>query len=391
MDHIKFNRKLKASRSRALSDVKKRLKIKKDKEKIKRSPRVTTKKNNKIALLKSKLQLYNENKDKFDDNEKQTIMVSIATEIQNIHRKSKAKLSRKDENGVTIELDDDKELKNKAAYDTAMDKIQKLKNHENNNMISLVGDAFMLDIPGTKSVYLSGCNPVLHKIFFPDTQDDPRLKDPDEVKRRQVTKNYHPSNNVKKTSMTLCKYSGKQHGTQVHNEIEFFTNIVAKESDMDKCVKQIKDPDPCTLKFIYHFMENNWTPVLSEFKIWDGDIAMATATDVILLDTTTWELILVELKTGYDGESYVSLPTDTFLKKPFNKLKHCPKTRHQFQLLFQKMVLEKKYKTKIKRCYVLRASSKLNKVESYPLMQWARNRDNQKLFYDKLVFHQNGM
>jgi hypothetical protein len=395
-DYVKYKAKLKASRTRTLNAVKKRLQLKKTviknkKTTVSRAPRVTTKKNDKIALIKAKLEYYNATKDLHDDNEKESVMVSIAEEIQNLHRKS-VRIHKK--TSTDDDVDQKALTKNKLAHDDAMKKLNKLKNHPNNDKISLVGGKFMLNIPGTKSVAFNGIHGILHDVFFPNEEEDPYKKDQNEVKRRRQAKTYQPSN-LKKTSSNknekntlMCKLHGKEHGIQVHQEIEFFTKIVATESDMDKCVEQIKDPDPCTLKFIYYFMENGWKPYLSEYKVWDFDNAVATSIDVILLDTKTWELIIVELKTGYDGESYSSIPTDAKLKKPFDELKICPKTKHQLQLLFQKMILDKVYKTKVNRCYVLRVSPKLNKAEAYPLMKWARIRSNQQMFYDTITLHQ---
>lgn len=398
-DYVKYKAKLKASRTRTLNAVKKRLQLtktvdKNKKNKVRRAPRVTTKKNDKIALIKAKLQFYNETKDLHDDNEKESVMVSIAEEIQNLHRKS-VRVHKKKSTDDEDDLDSNAIVKNKLAYDNAIKKINNLKNHPNNDKISFVGDRFMLNIPGTTSVSFNGIHGVLHDVFFPKEEEDPFKKDPEEVKRRRQKKNYQPgnlqkktSNNKKETSTLMCKLHGKEHGIQVHKEIETFTNIVANESNMDKCVEQIKDPDPCTLKFIYYFMENGWKPVISEYKVWDYDNAIATSIDVILLDIKTWELIIVELKTGYDGESYSSIPTDEKLKKPFEELKMCPKTKHQMQLLFQKMILDKVYKTKVNRCYVLRVSPKINKAESYPLMKWARIKHNQQMFYDRITLYQ---
>lgn len=359
---------------------------------MKRASYVSKKRKNQIELFKARLKDYNEmspspsNDDPGEKefNEKKVkALKTIANELIELKTKKKPKKKKTTTNQPEYLIDETEEdliaieqQKRKTALTTINVKV--LQNERNKRISLIGGKEFHVDGKRYK-----GLTNMLKETIWPMTSDNPFNKDPDEVKRRKAHKKYTPSEKLSKRIDT-CKGYGHVHGSQVHLELQSFTNHAIRSNNMMHCLEQIHNPDPCTLKFIYFFMEKKWIPIASEFNVFDETLHMATAIDLLLVDTINWELVLVELKTGFDGESYEAHPTDEFFGYPFQELENCPMNRHQLQLLFQKLLLKKRYDYDVKQCYVLRASARENKLLSYPMIGWSKKNKNQKAFYDHL-------
>jgi len=358
--------------------------------KMKRATYVSKKRKNQIELFKARLKDYNEMTPPSDDpgekefNEKKVkALKTIANELIELKTKKKKKKTASNKQQKEYLIDETEEdivaieqQKRKTALTTINIKV--LQNERNKRISLIGGKEFHVDGKRYK-----GLTNMLKETIWPMTSDNPFNKDPDEVKRRKAHKKYTPSEKLSKRIDT-CKGYGHVHGSQVHLELQSFTNHAIRSNNMVHCLEQIHNPDPCTLKFIYFFMEKKWIPIASEFNVFDETLHMATAIDLLLVDTINWELVLVELKTGFDGESYEAHPTDEFFGYPFQELENCPMNRHQLQLLFQKLLLKKRYDYDVKQCYVLRASARENKLLSYPMIGWSKKTKNQKAFYDHL-------
>jgi hypothetical protein len=182
----------------------------------------------------------------------------------------------------------------------------------------------------------------------------------------------------------ICPTFGKEHGSQVHKEIEIFVREFTKTQKFDSFYKYVKQPDPCTVRIIQKCLDENWYPIVSEFKIYDEDIKIATSCDLIVCDQKTLKLILIEIKTGYEDEMYGKHPTDKTFKRPFQKITNCPLFRHHFQLLSMQIMLQKKYKITVDAAYILRSMPKEKTLEVYSSPVWARNKDYKSNLYTLL-------
>ncbi len=203
--------------------------------------------------------------------------------------------------------------------------------------------------------------PGLHNFmksrFYPDTSS----RFPDKNRKEQK---WRPS-----TQKRTCKLYGKEHGSLVHKQIEYFTQRVRK-NDSSAC--KLKYIDPCTIRILNVFEQKGWLPISSEFTIFDESLKVATSIDLLVLDTNNNQLILVELKTNYECESYFPLEQDEPLPAPLGMFKNCPLSRHMLQLAFMKLILEKKYDVVVDRSFIVLSRSKCKDVKLYDLSGWEK-------------------
>jgi hypothetical protein len=261
-------------------------------------------------------------------------------------------------------------------------KIVRLISNARNKQIKLVNvgnrKAFCVQFDGTGKEYIySGLTKKLARVFYPDLEEDPkkRSKNGPEAERAKVKGPYYKPANMVRT----CLLFGKEHGERVHAEMQYFTDCMVHGKGVDEFYRGVKDPDPCTLRFICCLDKKGWIPIVSELQIWDEDLRIATSIDLIALDLNTGKVILLELKTGYEGESYGPLPNDPKFPKPLDSVTNCPMFRHMLQLLVTDMILRKKYNVALDEMYILRTLSKdrcTHKIEPPVWCTKKLNRDN---------------
>lgn len=258
-------------------------------------------------------------------------------------------------------------------------KVTKLLNHSRNDSISLVrtsekGAAFSVrDKRGNHHLY-TGLTKKLKRLLYPDLEENPWYK---ERGARQPA-HYQPK------YKRVCEKFGKDHGTQVHSEIEIFVNEYKRTNTFRSFELRVPHPDPCTSRIIQTCLDKNWYPVSAEFKIYDEDARTATAVDMIVVDQNSWKLVLIEVKTGYEDEVYGPHAQDSKFKRPFEKITNCPLFRHQFQLVSMMIMIQKKYKIAMDDAYLLRSLPKSRTIETISLAKWARNKDYKENLYNLL-------
>ena len=253
-------------------------------------------------------------------------------------------------------------------------KIVRLASHPRNAKIKTDGKKgtlnfkFMVNFgPKSRDYTYKGLTKVLKRVFYPRTEDDPRKKSKSEKARSKSNKFYKNVNKMKRT----CESYGKDHGTLVHSEIECFTDCMLNgKSFRSEC----PDPDPCTLRIICILNRKGWYPILGEHMIWDEDLRVATAIDMICIDSTTGDTVMIELKTGYEGESYNAVPKDPKLPRPIDDISNCPRNRHMLQLMTMDMILRKKYHIAIDKFYIIRTLSKQRQTEKIPMNAWCKKK-----------------
>lgn len=274
-------------------------------------------------------------------------------------------------------------------------KILDLFNHEKHNRIfkQSFGDskrntAFSVTQKDGKNYLYTGLTKKLKSLLYPDTHEG--MENRGKVRKNKYYKppvlkkdiNNHNHNYTINQSETLCGPAGKEHGTKVHEQLEYYIN--AYINDHTLCVTDIKYPnghlDPCVISIIKTLITKNWSPLRAEMKIFDEKLRIATSIDLLVRDLTENKLLLIELKTGYESEQYSSLINDPFFPTPFNTISNCPQTRHMLQLMGMHEILHRSYGIKVDGAYVLRVLPKMNsKVFLCKMSKWAiakRNRDN---------------
>ncbi len=246
-------------------------------------------------------------------------------------------------------------------------KLSKLINNERNGRITHYNRSFKIIAHDSndKKIY-PGLHSFIKMRYFPDTNE----QFPD--KNRKCIK-YFPSK-IKRS----CELYGKDHGLLVHSQIELFIEnnfiLLNAPNYIDKCTERILNV----------FEEMNWLPICSEFMIFDEDLKVATSIDVLVFDTKNQKLILIELKTGYECENYGPLPNDEYFHgKVMKCVKNCPYNRHAIQVLYMKLILEKKYDTVIDDCFIILTRSKHRDTQLIPLPDWTKDKKFVESIYNQ--------
>lgn len=215
------------------------------------------------------------------------------------------------------------------------------------------------------NVRYKGATKVLRQVFYPDTSDNPidRSKRNAELGGREKA-GYNPKNMKSK-----CNTHGKAHGSLVHSQFEKITNMINKRN-VEAYAKENVQADPCVKSFINYCIARKWMPLRSEFLIFDHDLMICTAIDMLAVDMITWELILIEFKTGYENEEYCMHVNDTKLQPPLNGIVNCPLNRHLLQVMLMQLILRKNYGVDIRSAYIVRICPKLEVLEVYETSAW---------------------
>jgi hypothetical protein len=241
-------------------------------------------------------------------------------------------------------------------------KITALIGNKRNKFISLVGKrAFRVGEKGHTAVF-TGITHKLHDVFYPDTEEDPYKRSKEDIKRRKPLKHYQPQGTFKRK----CKTFGSKHGTKVHQQIQTFVKQFVK----GKKITFRRSLDACTIRILKLLLTKGWIPVASELMVYDEELKIATAIDLIVLEVTTQKMFFIELKTGYENEEYGIHPTDKGMSKPLNKIANCPQNRHQLQLLMTLLIVQRGHKFKPDGAFILRSCSKQEMAVLIGMAQW---------------------
>jgi hypothetical protein len=274
--------------------------------------------------------------------------------------------------------------------DALLRKIDRLLKHPRNEQIVRMparGFAVCPSAHGKHYLPYQGLTKRLRELFWPDTEEDPRRRDPAEHKRRSVLAGPTAMRQHKGTQKRECSRWGSDHGTRVHGELESFTNCL-RELGTEKGTalfnRKHADPDPCTVYLVDYCARHQWLPLAAEFMLWDEVARVATSADLLVMDCRANRLVLVELKTGYEDEEYGPLPSDPTFCAPLDRLTNCPLNRHQLQLLAMCLMLRRRYNLAIDEACVLRVCPKLGAILHVPMCDWARDKQYQDLFYASL-------
>ena len=270
-----------------------------------------------------------------------------------------------------------KKKKNKKQQEGGMQKIKNLYNNIRNSYIRKVKygyhTAFEVETPTTKKLLYSGLTTRLKSILYPELEENPFLKKSTEQRKSK----YYTS----KKKIKNCLAYGKEHGTLVHSQLEYFVKK-KKENPNITIYDVIETVDECTLRIISLCEKKEWSFVDSEFMIYDEQSRVATAIDLLVYHKKTDKLILIELKSGYTSEVYGFHKNDSKFIAPFDNITNCPKNRHMLQLMAMREILARKYKIKVDESYILRVMpDSKNTISLIPLEEWCyshKNRTNLK-------------
>jgi len=132
------------------------------------------------------------------------------------------------------------------------------------------------------------------------------------------------------------KIFGSIRGSKIHSELNDFIFL-----DKNFFIKKYNSIHPWTIRIINIIKERKWKPILTEFNIYDQHLHVATAIDMICVDSNG-TIILLEFKTGYSG--YFTEHDNTYMMGPLNKvMENSPLNWAKLQLIFSQIILIKNY------------------------------------------------
>lgn len=240
-------------------------------------------------------------------------------------------------------------------------KMSKFLDNERHTNVRFVNGAFYIS-DNNKPTRVSGLLPLLKRLFWPNynymtssrttsnhASNNGTLSVPQtiNIKRPLLRKQKGPQPAKKKKPATwndFCKVSpggtlrkiGKERGKIVHEQLCDYARL-----PQDKFLLKYDFIDSYTLKIMLALQIWKLVPVFGELNIYNENIGFGTAIDLLCIDATTGNIVIVEVKTGYDK---TFLQADCKLGGPLSVLKTgSPRTRAFIQLLFMELTLIYKY------------------------------------------------
>ena len=175
-----------------------------------------------------------------------------------------------------------------------------------------------------------------------------------------------------------CPTWGVRHGTRVHSEIAKSCRFIA---NLRSIGKKIRKRDPCTERILNFLGMKGWIPVASELPV--GMDGLATAVDLVTVDRVTGDLIAIEIKTGYESETYGPTDGDNYLG--IGGLRDCPRDRHELQLAATCLLMP----IRPDRAYIIRPQSKARGLQWNEVRWWKTPSNTRNLM--NLLFNNNNL
>lgn len=240
-----------------------------------------------------------------------------------------------------------------------------LSNKSNKRIIFSSNAFYYIDDKNTYHV-LSGLLPVLKRNFWPNTNIKNILRGPNKQQQDGIYKNNKNKKKKKKNhiekkkiqhALSLAKknknknktidedkggdginmegkgrFFGSIRGTIVHNQLEDFIllddkNFTKKYGCLHPWTKRILIYIRCTMK---------WIPIQCEFKIYNKELNIGTAIDMICVNPLNGNLVFLEFKTGY--KDYFE-NSDGYMEKCLGFMPNSPLNWANIQLTFGVIML----------------------------------------------------
>ncbi len=131
--------------------------------------------------------------------------------------------------------------------------------------------------------------------------------------------------------------SGMELGTLVHEQLCDYVNMPFVKFR----TKYAAGVNAYTAKVAIFLSEKHLRPITAEMPIWDEKCGVATAIDMICVHGGTGRIIVVELKTSYQG--YFTRMTGVKMRHPLAHFDSRPLNQASLQALMAKLILKHRY------------------------------------------------
>ena len=205
---------------------------------------------------------------------------------------------------------------------------KQLLGNPRNSIVHFTGSAYYRISKNGKDIRLSGLLPVLKTCFWPNTNintimSKKRKKDTnnDDNNKTQYKK-YRLNNGSYVTIKTPVinksssdhgrgKHFGLIRGTKIHEQLNDYILF-----DKPNFLKKHINIHPWTKKIFGFIKSKGWCPLVGEFNLYDPALNMGTSVDIVFVSMDTGHLILLEIKTGYNG--YFEENDGCYMEGPLN-------------------------------------------------------------------------
>jgi hypothetical protein len=128
------------------------------------------------------------------------------------------------------------------------------------------------------------------------------------------------------------KIDNKKHGSIVDSEIQMFT-LPPINYDISNMFQYVEGVDSCTIRLLLELNKRNWSIVSPQHKIFDEELKIATAVDIICRDNTNNDLIIIELKTSkHTSDDYYTFSHPDYYYDMMRAPRSFPETGGQIPL-----------------------------------------------------------
>lgn len=207
---------------------------------------------------------------------------------------------------------------------------------------------YFLSAPGQKKIIFRGLSPLLRELFWSNYDYAEATKS---MTIHIKTARNHILENSKTNNLPYHGKNGKDLGILIHEQVDHVIKNLSDFTPQKMLDNEFLHP---VVKHIFVALgKANISPIASEESVFNTEIKLATKIDLIgrrricIGDRVHYNLVLMELKTGYPGGAFSCSNGSMQPNAVFQGLlTNSPLNQAQLQLLFSYKLLEKRLKNK---------------------------------------------
>lgn len=231
-----------------------------------------------------------------------------------------------------------------------------------------------------KGVLFPGVTKRIEEVFAPRGYDEL-------AREIKINKLNTKAPNMLKKLKSKCALTGMPHGSLVHKQIETFANVLVANLPIESFYSQYPKPDPCFSRFLQLLQKKKWELLASELSIYDEEIGCATSIDALVVERTTGQIALLEIKTGYEGVALESHSTDDYFPEPLNEYKACPYQMHCIQVAIMALMIKKKYNFMPDMFFIVHICPKMGITRLLSMPPWFYNNIIMEDIYQRFILY----
>lgn len=174
------------------------------------------------------------------------------------------------------------------------------------------------------------------------------------------------------------KIDNKKHGSIVDSEIQMFT-LPPINYVISNMFIYVDGVDSCTIRLLLELHRRNWSIISPQHKIFDEELKIATAVDIICRDTNNNDLIIIELKTSkHTSDDYYTFSHPNYYYDMFRAPRSFPDTEGKIplsmknddllQTLLTYVIIKERYGIIPDKAILIRLGG--DKIWIYELEEW---------------------